>query len=239
MPTPTDIQHPANPLTRLRQTPGSRGNQNALLLAGESYSMTQFLVIWFPVFTALCYGFIAPFTFTIWGENNLLLILAIWLCSWAVLALFTLTAGTGRHVYHLNLNRREISHTNTDQTTSLTLKLIKGADKDTFALSQPLDSGWHLDVNERTLSELTSEEAEAIPVWQPASLKECFEAKLKDGSLSTLFIYINIPLGVVNFVMATGGVFVITQLAMLTAWFTSLLINWLLEWRDYRTLVRS
>lgn len=235
----TDTQQPANSLMRLKRAPESQGNGNALLLAGGSFSLTQCLVVWFPLFTALCFGLIAPFTFTIWGENNLLLIIAIWLCSWAVLTLFTLAAGTGRHVYCVDLNRREISHTNTNQTVPLALKLTKGTDGDTLGLSQPLDSGWHLDVNERTLSELTSEEAEAIPVWQPASLKERFEAKLKDGSLSTLFIFINIPIAVVNFTMATGGVFVITQLAMLAAWFTSLLISWLLEWRDYRTLVRS
>lgn len=227
-----------DPLDGLKQLATNPGQNNTLFLVGNASGWTSLLVIWFPVFAALCYGFVVPFTFTQWGENNLLLILAVWLCGWAALAAFTLVAGTGRHVYSLDFDQREIGHLNSGQSTSLALRLRRSTEGDTLTLNQPLRSGWHLTANERTLAELEPEQVEAIPHWQPPTLKAHLEEKAKDGSLLVLFVFINIPLVIMHFVFATGGIFFITQFSMLAAWGAGQILGWLLEWRDYRVLSR-
>lgn len=225
-----------DPLNGLKQLATDSGQNNTLFLVGNTNSWTSLMVVRFPLFAALCYGFLVPFTYTHWAENNLMLVLAVWLCGWAALAAFTLVAGTGRHVYSLDFEQHDISHLNSGQSASLALKLHRSSEGDVLTLRQPLRSGWHLTASERTLAELKPEQIEAIPYWQPPSLKAHLEAKAKDGSLLTLFVFINIPLVIMHFAFSTGGIFFITQFSMLAAWGTSQIIDWLLEWRDYRVL---
>ncbi|MFL1456288.1 hypothetical protein ACJO5Y_17755 [Marinobacter sp. GN3S48] len=224
----------ATPLNTLKRVPDGQNNTAQFLLTGNSSAITSLLVIWFPVFAVLCYGFVVPFTFTAWGENNLLLILAIWSAAWLMLTLVTLIAGTGRHMYNVDLAQRTITHLNSGQTTSLALELRQRAEGDALELKEPLDSGWHLEADTRTVSELEPEEANDIPEWQPLSLKEHFTTKAKDGSLMALFVFINIPLAIIHFVSSTGGLFFACQLYLLAAWAISQTVSWLLERRDYR-----
>lgn len=224
----------ATPLTTLKRLAGSQKPTTQLFLAGDNGIATSALVIWFPVFAVLCYGFVVPFTFTAWGENNLLLILAIWLGAWLVLALITLANGTGRHIYTVDLTQRTITHLNSGQSTSLALALHQKSAGDVLELKEPLQSGWHLEVNARTISELEPEEVSSIPEWQPLSLKEHFTKKAKGGSLLALFVFINIPLALFHFVIGTGGLFFLCQLYMLAAWTLTQTISWLLERRDFQ-----
>ena len=69
-------------------------------------------------------------------------------------------------------------------------------------------------------------------------MKAHLEEKAKDGSLLVLFVFINIPLVIMHFVFATGGIFFIAQFSMLAAWGAGQILGWLLEWRDYRVLSR-
>lgn len=223
----------ATPLATLKRVADSQDTPEQFLLAGTSGAATSALVIWFPVFAILCYGFVVPFTFTAWGENNLQLILALWLGAWLVLAVITLTAGAGRHIYAVDLTQRTITHLNSGQTTSLALTLHQRTEGDALELREPLQSGWHLEADARTISELEPEEAKSIPEWAPVGLTEHLTTKAKDGSLMVLFVFINIPLAIIHFVIGTGSLFFLCQLYMLAAWTITQTVSWLLERRDY------
>ncbi|AMQ89352.1 MULTISPECIES: hypothetical protein [Marinobacter] len=225
-----------NPLDSLKQIRNHNRYAGQLLLAGNRSALTSLLVVWFPVIAVLTYGFVVPFTYTAWGENNLLLILYCWTGLWLALTAASVTFGTGRHVYSVDLANHTISHLNSEQSTSLALELRQGSEGSYLDLKTPLDSGWHLGVDSRIVAELTPAEVPSIRRWQPAKLKDHIRKKVKDGSLTTLFVVANIPLVVIHLVSGTFGFLIMCQIYMLAAWTLTQTLDWFLEKRDQQVM---
>lgn len=236
MPSHSESDQNAGPLDGLQKIETAAGSGNTVIFVGKRSGWTSLFVTWFPVIAALCYGFVVPFVFTAWGETNLVLILAVWLCGWVLLVAVTLLGGTGRHLYAVDFERREIGHLNSGENVPLAVTLRQGSDGAELKLAQPLASGWHLNASERALAELRWEDAESIPPWRPIPLKAHLETRWKDGNLLVLLIVVGVPMFVMHLASETLGYFAISLGFVLVAWLLGQTVSWLLDCRDFRLL---
>ncbi|TGN39951.1 hypothetical protein [Marinobacter confluentis] len=222
---------PVDPISNLKRLPRPQ-KDNHYILAGNSSALTSLLVHWFPVVAVFCYGLVAPWLSSPWDQNNLVLVLGIWLAIWLALAGFTAVTGTGRHMYALDLSQRRITHLNSGESTSLALELYSNAEGDRLDLKTPLDSGWHLQTYTRAVAELEEDDISRIPHWQCGSLADHIQRKAMDGSLLGLFIFATLFFGMTNLIMGTMRVFLLSEIYLLVAWLVSQSFIWFLERRD-------
>lgn len=227
-------QNSGKELYKLKRVPGNPEFNSRVILVGGNSAGTATLVIWFPVIATICYGAILPFTWTPWGENNLELVMAVWGVLWLALTAITLSSGTCRHIYALDIGQRTITHLNTSQSTPLILELHEQEGVTSLVLKEPLDSGWHLEASARSISEIAPDDLSHIPVWRILGLVDYVQEKARDGSLIVLFAFVNIPLLVFYLASGVFWAFLLLQVYLFAAWLAAQTVSWLVERRDHR-----